>query len=229
MVNYGIMSGSKLNEWSGKADVCVDNLEKQYKKLDDIRKNVKNNFDFTYDMGTNCESLYNSAKQFVGSDGKPIATGMDLEKGPNNILLAMTNGPADPPMTPDQLSEKQKFFHADTPFTLMNQGVYSSLMYKYFWYNYTEDILYLYNKGIPLKILNGHWDGVCNPMFTQEFLRTDDDIRKNWDAAHWTTTKNGKMISFKNFSYELVFDSGHCVGFIHPDLITEKIAELLQE
>ena len=123
----------------------------------------------------------------------------------------------------------QKLFKTDTPFTIDNKDVYNSMMVKYFWYSFARDIHFLYKRKVPLIILNGHYDGICNPKYTHKWIRILNRIRRRWNRNDWKLTKLGKVISFENFSYEIVNNSPHCVGLQHPELITAKINELIQE
>jgi hypothetical protein len=214
MKEYGVMSGSKLEYWTGEAQKCLDAIKGDPAK-------------FTMADGKGCDQLYNGNRPYKNEFGLEDRNGYNLKAG--NWLYGI--------FYPLELKLGDWFWHLGLLSWIFtgrkdaedwNQQVYDNFQVLNYNYNgYKQDLFKLLDLGIKMSVTNGHFDGITNPMITRDWLMSYDKyFDGKWDSSEWIETKYGKKRVYKNFSYELVSDAGHFVGENNSYVTYEKIKEL---
>jgi pimeloyl-ACP methyl ester carboxylesterase len=214
MEEYKVCSGEKLEFWAKQSDLCLEAMNAPAEE-------------FTCEIGKKCDDLFNSVGPYADANGNFVANGYDLDPNVKTnvwyyLLSAGVNNNS------FWNSERAKeIFGSDHIPLIMNTEVYREWQvcrFNWSWLPYLEEI---FKTGAKIHILNGHYDGICNPMIVTEWLKTLHGFAENWDKADWELTRYGKRKGFWNFSYDLVENAGHMVGMVVPQLSVQVIREIM--
>jgi len=182
---------------------------------------------FTLEEGKRCDQLYNGNGPYTDKDGYQLMDGYNLNKAKHFIRTS----------TEEKLgnffniSFFKWLFGAKKTTPIMNQEVYRQFqVLNYNYRGFTDDFYKLLDMGVPISVVNGHYDGITNPMITRAWLMGYESYFENkWDDIKWIDTKYGKKKGWKNFDYELVNEGHHFVGETVKNISYEKIKELVEK
>ena len=171
--------------------------------------------------------MFNSVGPFEDANGNFVASGYDLD--PNvktNVWIYLLMAGVNTDSFWNSERAKEIFGAENIPF-IMNPDVYREWQicrYNWSWLPYLAEI---FKTGVKIHILNGHYDGITNPMIVTDWLKTLDGFAESWERADWESTRYGKRKAFGNFSYDLVENAGHMAGMVVPQLSVQVIREII--
>lgn len=86
---------------------------------------------------------------------------------------------------------------------------------------------YLLDNNIPVNISEGEYDFPCNLPSLLDWVQNLDYAKKSFDVVDWVDSQFGKVRKWGLLSQEVVKDAGHFVSYNRPEIVYNKIKELI--
>jgi hypothetical protein len=95
---------------------------------------------------------------------------------------------------------------------------------------YKGDFFELVRRRVPISMVTGEFDGICNYKITENVFEGFKGWGKEWKRLRWMRNVWGRLKVLGGVKHEIVSGAAHCVGChdANKEITYRKIEELVR-